>query len=87
MEWLHPFIALTLCCGVVLTLLPEGTLRRTAALTLGLMMMLCWADSLTDLLHLPQFSSPAATVLEETGASIHTALEEYIAALHPTGGE
>ena len=38
MEWLYPFVALTLCCGMTLTLLPEGSLRRTAALVLGLML-------------------------------------------------
>lgn len=67
MEWLHPFIALTLCCGVVLTLLPEGSLRRTAALVLGLALTLCWADGVAALLHLPELPQPPATVLMQTG--------------------
>lgn len=67
MEWLHPFIALTLCCGVLLTLLPEGGLRRTAALVVGLMLTLCWADSLATLFHWPQPESIATGLLTETG--------------------
>ena len=67
MEWLHPFIALTLCCGLVLSLLPEGSLRRTAALVLGLMVTLCSADSLAALLHWPSLPEPPATVLVQSG--------------------
>lgn len=69
MDWLHPFIALTLCCGLVLTLLPEGGLRRTCALVLGLIMTLCWADSLLELLSLPALPETPATILVETGYS------------------
>ncbi len=69
MDWLHPFIALTLCCGLVLSLLPEGGLRRTAALVLGLLLTLCWADSLLALLHLPSLAPGPATALVETGYS------------------
>lgn len=67
MEWLHPFIALTLCCGLVLSLLPEGSLRRTAALVLGLMVTLCWAESLAALFHWPALPEAPATVLVQSG--------------------
>lgn len=70
MEWLHPFIALTLCCGVVLTLLPEGSLRRTAALVLGLVMTLCWADGIASLLHWPELPQAPATMLTQTGYAV-----------------
>lgn len=66
MNWLHPFIALNLCCGLVLALLPQGTLRRTAALVLGLMLTLCWADCLGGMLHWPSPEMPA-TILESSG--------------------
>lgn len=72
MEWLHPFIALTLCCGIILTLLPEGSLRRTAALVLGLIMTLCWADSLSALFHWPALPEPPATMLVHTGYDAST---------------
>lgn len=67
MEWLHPFITLTLCCGLVLSLLPEGSLRRTAALVLGLMVTLCWADSLAALFHWPALPEAPSTVLVQSG--------------------
>ena len=67
MEWLYPFVTLALCCGLVLSLLPEGSLRRTAALVLGLMMTLCWAESLAVLFHWPALTDPPATVLVQSG--------------------
>lgn len=84
MTWLHPFIALTLCCGVTLTLLPEGSLRRTAALVIGLLMTLCWAESLAALLRWPQWSELPATMLTSTGYDAGAALAQYAGAL---GGE
>lgn len=77
MDWLHPFITLTLCCGVALSLLPEGGLRRTAALVLGVTMTLCWMDSIAGLLHWPELALSPATALVETG---------YIAPAATSGG-
>lgn len=85
MEWLHPFIALTLCCGVMLTLLPESPLRRTAAMVLGLMITVCWAECIAVFLQWP--SAPQITgILTETGYSAPSAQAEYAAALS-AGGE
>ncbi len=75
MDWLHPFIALSLCCGIVLTLLPQGSLRRTAALVLGLMLTICWAESLAGLFHFTTVSNVAASMLTPSGYTC------------PTGGE
>lgn len=85
MDWLHPFITLTLCCGIALSLLPEGGLRRTAALVLGLLMTLCWADGIGMLLHWPQLPQSPATALTQTGYTAPQVQE--IAALLPNGGE
>lgn len=79
MDWLHPFITLTLCCGLALSLLPEGGLRRTAALVLGLMLTLCWTDSIASLLHWPELPPSPVTALVETGYSSPTSA--------PDGGE
>lgn len=69
MELLRPFITLSLCCGLVLTLLPEGGLRRTAALVMGLIVTLCWMDGVLQLLELPAaFPTPAAALVQ-TGYS------------------
>ncbi len=86
MNWLHPFIAFTLCCGVVLSLLPEGSLRRTAALVIGLVLMLCWADGIAALLHWPPLPELPATALVSTGYDATAAQAEYAATL-AVGGE
>ncbi|MBE5804530.1 MAG: hypothetical protein E7316_08475 [Clostridiales bacterium] len=86
MEWLHPFIALTLSCGVVLSLLPEGSLRRTAALVLGLVLTLCWAEGLAGLIQWPSLPQPPQTALTLTGFDADRAQAEYAATL-AGGGE
>lgn len=86
MEWLHPFIALTLCGGVVLSLLPEGSLRRTAALVLGLVLTLCWTENAAGLFHWPTLPDPPATALVRTGFDVAQVQAEY-AVTHSTGGE
>lgn len=67
---LESFAALTLVTSLVLTLLPEGTLRRTAAMVAGLLLLMHWSEGLVSLLKLPQ-SQPAPTaVLSTTGTSL-----------------
>lgn len=86
MAWLHPFIAFTLYCGVVLNLLPEGSLRRTAALVIGLVLMLCWADGIFTLLHWPTLPELPSTALVSTGYDAAAAQQTY-AAMLAAGGE
>lgn len=54
---------------MLLSLLPEGSLRRTSALVLGLIITLCWADSLLSLLSLPALPDMPASALVATGYS------------------
>lgn len=84
MEWLHPFIALALCCSMVTTLLPEGSLKRTAALVIGLMLTLCWAECLTGLFRWPETTAVTAGLLSPTDYRWEDALAQYAAA---AGGE
>ena len=84
MEWLHPFIALALCCGAVMTLLPQGSLRKTAALVIGLVMTLCWAECVASLMKWPDFDLGATQVLTETGYRYEEALADLSELL---GGE
>lgn len=58
MEWLHPYVTLSVICGMVSALLPRGSLRDTAAMAMGLLVTLCWLDCLRDLLALPAATSP-----------------------------
>lgn len=75
MDWLWPFVALTLCCGAVMWMLPEGSLKKTAGLVIGLMLVMCWADCLAQLFQWPELPKPPDTLLTFSG---------YI---HPSGGE
>lgn len=77
MEWLHPFIALALCCSVVTTLLPEGSLKRTAALVIGLMLTLCWAECLAGLFRWPEPDTTSAAILTPTAYRWEDALAQF----------
>lgn len=75
MELLTTFAALSLAAGAVLSLLPDGSLRRTASMVIGLLMLLCWADGIAQLLQLPLAFSPPETVLSPTSADLETSAE------------
>lgn len=81
MEWLHSFAALSLCCGVAAALLPEGSLRRTAALVLGLALTLCWVEGLCGLTGLGELSDVSPSVLAETGFRADDAYATCVRAL------
>lgn len=81
MEWLHSFAALSLCCGVAAALLPEGSLRRTAALVLGLVLTLCWVEGLCGMAGLGALPDAASSVLAETGFRADDAYAECVRAL------
>ena len=50
MELLWRFSALSMCCCAVLTLLREGTLRRTAVFVGGVLLVSLWVDGVGALL-------------------------------------
>ena len=81
MEWLHSCAALSLCCGVAAALLPEGSLRRTAALVLGLALTLCWVEGLCGLTGLGELSDVSPSVLAETGVRADDAYAACVRAL------
>lgn len=73
MELLKRFAALALVSGVLLTLLPEGSLRRTASMTIGLLMLLCWAEGISSLLaevSLLPAGALAPSLLTQTGLDL-----------------
>ena len=81
MEWLHSFAALSLCCGVAAALLPEGSLRKTASLVLGLLLTLCWVESLCGMAGLGALPDVPSSVLAETGFRADDAYAECVRAL------
>ena len=70
MALLKTFATLALISGALLALLPEGSLRRTAALVMGLLLTLCWAQGLLGLIQLPQGGELPDTVLSSTGVTL-----------------
>lgn len=79
MSLLKTFAALALAAGAALTLLPEGSLRKTAALVIGLMLTLCWAEGLASLLRATDAAAwPDApdTPLATTGVALDQAAGE-----------
>lgn len=82
MDLLGTFAALSMAGTVVLSLLPEGGLKRTASMAVGLLMLLCWAEGIASLLglSLPDVSAPQA--LAPTAVSVEEAAQEASAALH-----
>lgn len=80
-DLLRAFSTLSLISGAILTILPDGSLRKTAALTLGLMLMLCWVQGLTDILRLPQADFSQSSALSATALSLNHvqhAAEEFL---------
>lgn len=67
---LKSFAALTLVTSLLLTLLPEGSLRRTAAMVAGLLLLLSWSEGLRGLLRLPDATPAPSTVLTPTGTTV-----------------
>lgn len=47
---LKQFAALSLASGALMTLIPEGSIRKTASMVVGLLMLLCWSDGILQLL-------------------------------------
>lgn len=65
---LHRFAALTLVLIFLRTLLPEGTMRRTAMLCIGFITILCLLDGLQQFPSLSTLAAPD-TILTDTAAS------------------
>lgn len=76
LHMLQSFATLSLLSGIMLTLLPEGSLRRTASMAVGLLMLTLWADGLTSLFTGWFAESPLPqTALTSTGTSLADAAE------------
>lgn len=70
LKFLYTFAALSAAGSVVLALLPSGSLRRTASMVIGLLALLCWAESFLGLLAWTGGSTEAGSVLAPTAISL-----------------
>lgn len=86
LQMLSRFAALSLVSGLVMSLLPEGSLRRTAAMVVGLMMLIFWAEGISGaigaLSALPDDAGPLP-LLTSTGVDLADAQASAAAALTP----
>ena len=81
MPLLTTFAALSMAGTVLLSLLPEGGMKRTASLAVGLLTLLCWAEGVAGLLEIDLAVDLPATVLTATALSLEDASTGAVAAL------
>lgn len=73
MQMLVTFAALSMAGTVVLSLLPEGGLKRTAGMAVGLLSLMCWAEGIASLLGIELSMDAPASILTPTAVSIESA--------------
>lgn len=81
LQALSTFAALSMAGTVILSLLPEGGIKRTATLVLSLLTLLCWAEGIASLLGLSFPVQDAASALAPTAFSVESAADAAAAAL------
>ena len=81
MELLSTFAALSMAGTVILSVLPEGGIKRTAGMAVGLLTLMCWVEGITGLLGVDVSSGMPETVLAPTAVSIEEASGNASAAL------
>ena len=81
LRFLTGFAALSLCGTVVLSLLPEGNVKRTAGMAVGLVTLLCWAEGVCGLLRIELPGALPSTVLTSTECTLVQAEETASLAL------
>ena len=75
------FAALSMAGTVIMSLLPDGSLKRTAAMVLGLLSLLCWTEGIALLLGLSLTWNDSTITLVPTSVNVEQAHSEAAAAL------
>lgn len=81
LKMLSSFAALSLCGTVILTILPEGGIKRTAGMAIGLLTLMCWIQGVSALFRLDTAVSLPSTILAPTSRSLPDAAAEASAFL------
>lgn len=81
MRLLTTFAALAMAGTVILSLLPEGGIKRTAGMAVGLLTLMCWAEGIAALLGIDLSAETPATALVPTAVSVQAAEAEASAVL------
>lgn len=69
MSMLFTFAGLSMCVSAVCTLLPGGSLKKTASLVLSLTLLVFWLDTVSSSWSLPELAELPVTVLSGTDAA------------------
>lgn len=81
MQLLTTFASLSIIGTVLLTLIPSGSIRRTAAMAVGLLTLLCWAEGVCALLGIELSPAAPAGILVPTDTSVEDASSHALSAL------
>ena len=81
MSTLLTFAALSMAGTVVLSLLPEGGIKRSAGMAMGLLTLMCWAQGIASLLHIDLAAAAPDTILSPTAITVESAAQDAAAAL------
>lgn len=81
MRLLTTFAALAMAGTVLLSLLPEGGIKRTAGMAVGLLTLMCWAEGIAALLGIDLSAEAPTTALVPTAVSVQAAESEAASAL------
>ena len=82
MELLTTFAAFSMAGTVLLSLLPEGGIKRTAGLAVGLMTLMCWVEGLAGMLSNTLSDTQYGAFLIPSAVSLDNAAQEASALLH-----
>lgn len=81
MQTLASFAALSMAGTVLLSLLPDGGLRRTAAMVIGLMTLMCWAEDILALFGQALPVGTASGALTSTSLTLEHAEQDALSAV------
>lgn len=81
MQTLASFAALSMAGTVLLSLLPDGGLRRTAAMVIGLMTLMCWAEDILALFGRELPTVTASGALSPTSLTLQSMEEDALSAV------
>lgn len=81
LETLASFAALSMAGTVLLSLLPDGGVRRTAAMVIGLITLMCWAKDILGLLGWEMPRESASSALSSTAVTLQDIQEDSVSAL------
>ena len=73
MKLLTAFAALAMAGTTILSLLPDGSLKRTAGMAVGLITLMCWAEGIALLLQIDQSTTIPPTVFVPTSVNVQLA--------------